>query len=62
MTGARKAIRRGSGSCCSSPGSTGGYCIGLSTVWTVAARHKSRISNHYADRITTFTTMIPQVS
>lgn len=42
--------------------STGGYGIGLSTAKAIVARHKGRISNHYADGIITFTAVIPQVS
>ena len=42
--------------------STGGYGIGLSTAKAIVARHKGRISNHYADGIITFTAVIPQVN
>ena len=42
--------------------STGGYGIGLSNAKAIVARHKGRISNHYADGIITFTAVIPQVS
>ena len=41
--------------------STGGYGIGLSTAKAIVARHKGRISNHYADGVITFTAVIPQM-
>ena len=41
---------------------TGGYGIGLSTARAIVARHRGRLTNHYANGIITFTALLPQVN
>ncbi len=41
---------------------TGGYGIGLSTARAIVARHRGRLTNHYANGIITFTALLTQVN
>ena len=41
---------------------TGRYGIGLSTARAIVARHRGRLTNHYANGIITFTALLPQVN